>query len=341
MPIKKLFAMVFALLLAGQILATDVVLNPNHPDRYVVVKGDTLWDISALFLRDPWLWPEIWYVNPQIANPHLIYPGDILTLVYVNGKPQLRLSRGDLKLSPRIRTEGLDNAIPTIPLDAIKQFLTRTIVVDEDELDSAPYVLQSADEHVISGAGDRIYVRGIDNRDYAMFDVYEKGEAYIDPDTNEELGYAALYIGFGPIQRFGDPSTMLLTETTREVRAGHRLRPAESGDFPLYFQPHPTPPGTEGHIIAVIDGVTQIGQFNVVALDLGTRDGMEAGHVMRIFQKGDTIRDRISGKRLDKVKLPDEEAGMVMIFRTFEKVSFGLVMKATRAMHINDYARTP
>ena len=128
MPIKKLFAMVFALLLAGQIFATDVVLNPEHPDQYVVVKGDTLWDISAMFLRDPWLWPEVWHVNPQIENPHLIYPGDILTLVYIDGKPQLRLSRGDLKLSPRIRVESLDNAIPTIPLDAIKQFLTRTIV---------------------------------------------------------------------------------------------------------------------------------------------------------------------------------------------------------------------
>ncbi len=159
MPIKKLFAMVFALLLAGQIFATDVVLNPEHPDQYVVVKGDTLWDISAMFLRDPWLWPEIWYVNPQIDNPHLIYPGDLLTLVYINGKPQLRLSRGgDQRLSPRIRVENLDNAIPTIPLDAIKQFLTRTIVVDENELATAPYVLQSADEHVISGAGDRIYV---------------------------------------------------------------------------------------------------------------------------------------------------------------------------------------
>ena len=341
MPIKKLFAMVFALLLAGQIFATDVVLNPEHPDQYVVVKGDTLWDISAMFLRDPWLWPEVWHVNPQIENPHLIYPGDLLTLVYMNGKPQLRLSRGDQRLSPRIRVESLDNAIPTIPLDAIKQFLTRTIVVDQNELDTAPYVLQSADEHVISGAGDRIYVRGIEGRDIALFDVFEQGGSYVDPDTNEVLGYAALYIGSGPIQQFGDPSTLLLTETTREVRAGYRLRPSDSLDPVLHFQPHPTPPGTEGRIISVIGGVTQIGQFNVVAIDLGTREGMEVGHVMRVFQQGDVIRDRFSGKRLDKVKLPDEAAGLVMIFRTFEKVSFGLVMKATRAIHINDYVRTP
>jgi len=342
MPIKKLFAMVFALLLASQIFATDVVLNPEHPDQYVVVKGDTLWDISAMFLRDPWLWPEIWYVNPQIDNPHLIYPGDLLTLVYINGKPQLRLSRGgDQRLSPRMRVENLDNAIPTIPLDAIKQFLTRTIVVDENELATAPYVLQSADEHVISGAGDRIYVRGIENKDYAQFDIFEPGDTYVDPDTDEVLGYAALYIGSGPIQHFGDPATILLTETTREVRAGYRLRPSDTPDPTLHFQPRPTPPGTEGHIISVIGGVTQIGQFNVVAIDLGTREGMEIGHVMRVFQQGEVIRDRFSDKRVDKVKLPDEDAGLVMIFRTYEKVSFGLVMKATRAMHINDYVRTP
>ena len=165
MPIKKLFAMVCTLLLAGQLLASDVVLNPEHPDHYVVVKGDTLWDISAMFLRDAWLWPEVWHVNPQIVNPHLIYPGDLLSLIYVDGKPQLRMSRGgDNRLSPRIRYESLDGAIPTIPLDTIRQFLTRTIVVDENELETAPYVLQSADEHVISGAGDRVYVRGIKDR---------------------------------------------------------------------------------------------------------------------------------------------------------------------------------
>ena len=342
MPIKKLFVMVFAVLLAGQIFATDMVLNPEHPEQYVVVKGDTLWDISAMFLRDPWLWPEVWHANPQIENPHLIYPGDLLTLVYINGKPQLRLSRGgDQRLSPQIRVESLDNAIPTIPLDVIKQFLTRTIVVDEHELGNAPYVLQSADEHVISGAGDRIYVRGIENMDHALFDIFEPGGTYVDPDTNEVLGYAALYIGSGPVQQFGDPATILLTETTREVRAGYRLRPSDNPDLILHFQPHPTPPGTEGHIISVIGGVSQIGQFNVVAIDLGTREGMEIGHVMRIFQTGDVIRDRFSDKRLDKVRLPDEEAGLVMIFRTFEKVSFGLVMKATSALHINDYVRTP
>ncbi len=340
---RKLFGIVFAALLAGSIFAADVVLNPEHPDRYVVVKGDTLWDISTMFLRDPWLWPEIWYVNPQVENPHLIYPGDILNLVYIDGKPQLRMSSGypTVNLSPHIREESLDQAIPTIPLDAIQQFLSRSIVVDANELDTAPYVVQSAGEHVVSGAGDSVYVRGIEDESVPLYDIFEPGGPYIDPDTDEILGYEALYVGTGPVRKFGDPATVLLTETTREVRVGDRLRPAERTAPTAYFQPHSPAEGVEGRIISVVDGVMEIGQFNVVAIDLGTREGMEVGHVMKIFKDGKVIRDTVSGKRNDTVKLPDEDAGLIMVFRTFEKVSLALVMKATRAIHINDFVRTP
>lgn len=343
MSTKKLFGIVTAALLAGSLFAADVVLNPEHPDRYVVVKGDTLWDISSMFLRDPWLWPEVWYVNPQIANPHLIYPGDILTLVYVDGKPQLRMSRGypTVNMSPQIREESLDKAIPTIPIDSIKQFLTRTIVVGENELDSAPYVVQSAGEHVVTGAGDRVYARGIEGDTEPLWDIYEPGDTYIDPDTGEVLGYEALFVGNGPVQQFGDPATLLLTETTREVRVGDRLLPMRRTGSITHFQPKPAPPGTEGRIISVIDGVTEIGQYNVVAINRGTREGMEAGDVLKIYQAGKVIRDEVSGKRNDRVKLPDEEAGILLVFSTFEKVSLGLVMEATRAIHINDIVRTP
>jgi hypothetical protein len=343
MSTKKLFGIVTAALLAGSLFAADVVLNPDHPDSYVVVKGDTLWDISSMFLRDPWLWPEIWYVNPQIANPHLIYPGDILTLVYVDGKPQLRMSRGypTVNMSPQIREESLDKAIPTIPIDSIKQFLTRAIVVGENELESAPYVLQSAGEHVVTGAGDRVYVRGIEGDTEPLWDIYEPGPAYIDPDTDEVLGYQALYVGTGPVQQLGDPATLLLTETTREVRVGDRLLPMRRSGSVTHFQPHAAPAGTEGRIISVIDGVREIGQYNVVAINRGTREGMETGHVLKIYQSGKIVRDEISGKRNDKVKLPDEEAGVLMIFSAFEKVSLGLVMEAHRAIHINDIVRTP
>jgi hypothetical protein len=343
MSTKKLFGIVIATLLAGSLFAADVVLNPEHPDRYVVVKGDTLWDISSMFLRDPWLWPEVWYVNPQIANPHLIYPGDILNLVYVDGKPQLRMTRGypTVNMSPQIREEGLDKAIPTIPIDSIKQFLTRAIVVGEGELDSAPYVIQSAGEHVVTGAGDRVYVRGIQGDNEPLFDIFEPGPAYIDPDSGELLGYQALYVGSGPVQQFGDPATVLLSETTREVRVGDRLLPMKRTGSVSHFQPHSAPPGTEGRIMSVIDGVTEIGQYDVIAINRGTREGMETGQVLKIYQAGKVINDEISGKRNDRVKLPDEEAGILIVFSVFEKVSFGLVIEAHRAIHINDIVRTP
>jgi hypothetical protein len=343
MSIKKLLGTVCAVLVAGSLFAADVVLNPDHPDRYVVVKGDTLWDISAMFLRDPWLWPEIWYVNPQIPNPHLIYPGDILTLVYVDGKPQLRVQRGQqtVKLEPRARVESLAQAIPTIPIDAIKQFLTKPLVVTEEQLDTAPYVVSGADEHVVTGAGDRVYVRGIEGTDVGLFDIFEPGGPLKDPDSGELLGYEAIYVGEGAVQRFGDPSTLLLTTTAREARVGDRLWPTSIEPPVTHFTPHAPPPGTEGRIISVDGGVREIGQFDIVVINRGTDNGIEVGHIMKIFQTGETIRDTVSGKRGDKIKLPDEEAGMLMVFRTFDRVSYALVMKATRAMHINDYVRSP
>jgi hypothetical protein len=253
------------------------------------------------------------------------------------------MSRGypTVNLSPQIREESIENAIPTIPLDAIQPFLTRAIVVDAKELDTAPYVVASAGEHVITGVSDRVYVRGIEGKDTSVYDIYRPGGPYIDPDTDELLGYEALYVGTGPVEQYGDPATLFLAETTREIRVSDRLRPADQFSPVTHFQPHAPDTDLEGHIISVIDGVTQIGQFNVVALDMGTREGIEIGHVFRVFQRGHVIKDTVSGKRNDTVKLPDEAAGLVMVFRTFEKVSFGLVMKATSAIHINDFVRTP
>ena len=177
MSIFKSLALALALL-ATAVYADQVVLKDGHPDRYVVVKGDTLWDISERFLDSPWLWPEIWYVNPQIENPHLIYPGDIINLVYVDGKPQLRVQRGKgtYKLSPQARVERLDKAIPTIPIDAIQQFLTQPLVADQSTLENAAYVVSSADEHLIVGAGDRIYVRGSAEDDGDRYHVFRPGE---------------------------------------------------------------------------------------------------------------------------------------------------------------------
>ena len=344
MSIFKSLALALALM-ATAAYADQVALRDGHPDRYVVVRGDTLWDISARFLNSPWLWPEVWYVNPQIENPHLIYPGDIISLVYIDGKPQLRVERGKgtYKLSPHARAERLDKAIPTIPIDAIQQFLTQPLVADESTLKTAAYVVSSADEHLIVGAGDRVYVRGVDADQGNRYNIFRPGGPYKDPDTGEILGYEAMYLGDGTAQKFGDPSTLKLTRTTREINIGDRVLPMTQEDVYAYFTPHSPDEQIEGTIISVVDGVSQIGQFQVVVLNRGTREGVDVGTVFQIHQRGDLIVDQVKSgdDRKKMVQLPDEQAGLLMVFRTFDKVSFGLVMKATSALHVGDRVITP
>lgn len=339
----KLVGFILGLIFSGAALAADpVAVNPAHPDRYTVVTGDTLWDISGRFLRDPWRWPDVWHVNPQIENPHLIYPGDIIEMTYVDGKPRLRLVRGsDVKLSPKIRTSALQDAIPTIPIDAIYPFLSRPYVVEQGELDSAPYIVDFADEHMAGGSGQNVYVRSIPTEDHISFDVVRAGGPYKDADTGEVLGFEALYIGNAELLRTGDPATLLLTRTGQEVLVGDRLLES-ADDQPLEaFYPKAPDSQINGSIISVMNGVTQIGQYNVVVLDRGANDGLKPGDVLAIEAKGEVIRDDVTPERGDTVKLPDEDAGHLMVFRTFSRVSFGLVMDATRAIHVLDRVHNP
>lgn len=357
---KKLTACLLGLIMVGTtaLAADDVALNPSHPDRYTVVRGDTLWDISGRFLQSPWLWPEVWYVNPQIENPHLIFPGDVIVLSFVDGKPRLSVERGggggggdgglsselgqDGKLSPRAIELPLDAAIPTIPLDAIQQFLTQTRVMTKEQLKSAPYVLIGADEHLITGAGDRLYARGKFEEGAKTYDFVRPGDPYVDPDTKETLGYEAFHIGNGRMERAGDPATFLVLKSNRELRAGDRLIPTNDKAINTHFQPHAPKKPITGKIMAVMDGVVQIGQFQVVVINRGEKDGIDAGTVLAVYQTGETVTDTIKNdEKPEQIKLPDERAGELMVFRTFERLSFGLIMRSTRAMHVLDRVTNP
>jgi hypothetical protein len=337
---NKLIGVISGLLFSFAALAAEpVALNPSHPERYTVVKGDTLWDISSMFLRDPWLWPEVWYINPQIENPHLIYPGDEIILTYLDGRPILQLNRKN-SLSPSIRATPLDQAIPTIPIDAIAPFLTRPYVVDEDQLEKAPYIVHFLDDHIIGGAGISYYARSIMEDNQIQYAVVRPEKPYIDPDTGETLGYEALYVGTSELKRTGDPAKLLLTSSDMEAIIGDRLI-KEMEDEPLIdFQPRSPETPIEGRIISVLNGVSQIGQYNVVVLNKGAKAGLEAGHVLRILQGGNEVRDIVKG-RGETVTLPLEQAGHLMVFRTFEKVSFALVMDAEKPLHVLDWVRSP
>ncbi len=343
---NKFLAILFTLLIStyGNLFAeSDSPLRSDHPDSYLVVKGDTLWDISGRFLTDPWRWPNIWYANPQVENPHLIYPGDTLRLVYIEGQPRIMVQRGrqTFKLSPQGRTTMLDKAIPTIPLSAIKPFLTKPEIVDLETLDTAPYILDNKGEHLATANRDKIYVRGITDAERGQgYSIVRRGEEYIDPKSGEILGYEATYVGESVLKLNGDPASLIISFSNREVLKGDLLLPSTDTVYDSHFFPRPPENDVEGQILSVMDGVNQVGLYNVVVINLGTEDGMESGNVLDIYQTGKTVKDHFSGKR-DDVKLPDERAGVLMVFRTFDKLSYGLIMYAERNMHVLDIVRTP
>lgn len=340
--IRRIVLSLFLVLLSLPLIANDVELNPDHPQRYVVKKGDTLWDISGMFLKFPWHWPDIWYVNPQIENPHLIYPGDELSLVWRDGRPMLELNRGQrtVKLGPQIRETMIDKPIPTIPLSAIGPFLTKPKVVGAEVMDNAPYVVASADERLISSSGDYVYARGVREEDADNYSVFRGGKVYTDPDTNEILGYEAIYTGDGSVVSHGDPAKLDLTYTNREVQIGDRLLEVEEDDYDLNFIPRSPGQEMNGRIISVFDGVSQVGQYQIVVLNLGDRNGLETGHVLSVFQAGETVPDQVTADRKDVVTLPDEHAGEAMVFKIYEKVSYAIVMKATKAIHLYDKVKS-
>lgn len=319
--------------------AARIGLRDDAPLRYVVKKGDTLWDIAAYFLSDPFYWPELWYANPDIANPHLIYPGDILYLVYVDGRPQLRRSPGASdRLSPRVRELPIAQAIPTIPLDAIQQFLNGPRLVTQEELERAPYIIDFVDPHLVGGAGNQIYVGNAQPEAGSSYNLVRPGAPYIDPETGDILGYEGAPIGNVAISEFADISTGVLTRTFREALVADRLLPLDDEPLVSNFYPRAPEQAVQGQVISVYGGVSQIGQYQIVTLNRGKRQGLERGHVLDIYKTGRRARDPITERQ---VILPPLKAGTMMIFKVEDRVSFGLVMRATRAIHVLDGVSNP
>ena len=334
-----------------------IVYEPEHPETYIVQEGDTLWDISTVFLRDPWFWPEIWYKNPQVENPHLIYPGDTLAIVYVGGERRVQiLSRGEdgsvisttadglkvVKINPRIRSQAIESTIPTIPIDALRHLLERPVVIDEDTLNKSAYVLSSVDNHLINSINDKLYVRKLDATvGNGRYQIYRPNRPLFDPNTNELLGYEALYVGESKLMLRGDPASVKVTNSEREILRNDRVMPVDNSQFERDFVPKPPTTDVNGNIVALLDAISQTGLYQTIAINLGQRDGLESGNILRIRRTGEIIPDRAEPDPRFRVKLPDEQIGMAMIVRTFEKMSYALIMEADAPISTRDYVETP
>jgi len=381
------------------VLAADTGdLKEDAPDRYIVVPGDTLWGISGRFLKDAWKWPEVWRMNQeQVRNPHRIYPGDVIVLDRSGGAPQLRLlrdgaadpgpsaaaaaaaaGRDTVKLSPKTRAQPLaDKAVPAIPPSAIEPFLSRPLVVGQNELDNAPVILATEENRVAIGAGSIAYANNLKRGDQA-WQVFRRSDALVDPDTGETLGYLAIYLGEARLRKFGDPSTIEITKSPQEIYVGDRLLPSSKQVPTFSYVPRAPWRPVRGRIMTTYGNLGETGPLGIVALSKGSQDGLEVGHVLAIYRSqstsvyevrqsplygeqglsaNDSPRTYYSeqltrrdaplyarGKPIteaDIARLPDERYGLVMVFRTFDRTAFGLVMQASRPVAVNDLVTNP
>jgi hypothetical protein len=370
------------MLVTVAVYAAGTQLRADHPDSYTVRRGDTLWGISGRFLSKPWLWPEIWQANPQVRNPHLIYPGDVLDLSFINGGPALRLE-------PAIHREG--EAIPAIPVDQLMPFLKDSRVVDPDEVKNAPYVMGFEEGDLTGTSGRNIYVRNLNAqpgqrwaivRPTHVFRTYGGDESQqseemaaniADSDVatgkspwteewatdighdrpnhtfrGKTLAMEVTVIGTAEVLRGGDPSTLLLLSSIMEIRAGDRLMPVNDTPYDPYYYPHPPktmPP--EGRVIAYAqERLSQVGPNDVVVLSIGSKDGVDNGTTFSLWQPGEQVPDDVahsSWSRYDHkmVTLPDEYVGHVMIFRTFDRVSYGVVMDGLKPVKVGARVKMP
>lgn len=335
--------------------AQEISLKKGYPDRHVVVKGDTLWDISAKFLQDPWLWPKVWNLNrDEIKNPHLIYPGDVIVLDMSSGSPQFKLLREAITVNPNVVIEPLaKTAISTISLNTITPFLSQPLIIENEQLKSAPRIIAGQDNRVILSPGTRIYVREILEGANLNWHVYRQSNALVDPDTKKILGYEATYLGDAHVTKFGDPASANIVKAKEEIFVNDRLLPFNT-DIEANFIPRAPDATIQGRIMTIYGGVGEAGVGSIVSINRGSKEGVETGHVLAIKSFGRLVKDKgqtakksysfkeaFKEDKSDLVKLPDERVGLLMIFRVFNNISYGLVMQTEHAVNQFDAVTNP
>ncbi len=351
----QVLGVALGMFLGAAAFAQPLELAKDAPDKYVVVKGDTLWDISGRFLQKPWRWPEIWQLNrEQISNPHLIYPGDVVYLDTSSGSPRLRLgkpvggSSGTTTMAqtderveragPSVRSEPIaPAAVPTINAQAIEPFLSRPLIVDPAGLATHPRIVATQDGRVYLSRGELAYVRGVADDSVTDWHIYRSARPILDPDTRLPIAYEAEFVGTAKLERAGDPATFRIVATTEEVGPGDRLMPADRSAV-LTYAPRPPASEVNGRIVSIYRGVAQAARNSVVALNVGSANGLEVGHVLEIKEHGRIVPDRDTR---EMIQLPGEPIGHLLVFRTFDKIAYGLIMKSSRDVSIGDDVSNP
>ena len=342
------FFLIFCFLLST--LSHALSLRADAPKEYVVQHGDSLWSIANTYLKNPWEWKELWRANPAIKNPNRLYAGAIIALAYTGHKPYLRvLSNGTIKLSPTMRATPLEEVIPPIPLGDIKPYLNDSLILDEDVLSRAPYVVALSPERMLGGQGDQVYVRGLHTSPILpeggtiAYSLFRPGKNYIDPISKVLLGYKAKLVGYGELIAGGEPATVLLTNIIEGIKIEDKVLINNSPEFELYFEP--TVPSTtiQGLILdmpnAMPSSNTQGAVGNVIVLNIGSNSGLKAGYVLGVYAKTRVVPD--PKNHLLSIKLPPERIGEAMVFRPFTKTSCALIVRSTRAVYLLDTVGNP
>lgn len=334
---KPIISLLLAIGLSAPAWADTLALREDAPERYVVKRGDTLWDISAKYLKSPWKWPLLWHMNQEeVRNPHLIFPGETLVLDMVDGQPRLRREGSRVvKLSPQVRTEALDAAISTIPAKMIEPFLARPLLLDDPaEYAAAPRIVAGQDNRVILSGTDIAYAQGVTSG--GTWQSYRLGRTLSDPDTKEVLGHELTYGGELNVKKLDTITTLTVTKVAEEVLLGDRLMRRTQAPV-LQYAPHEAPATLQGRVISAYNGVNEIGQNYNVVINRGQREGVEVGHVFGIYRAPSMIE--LAPKQM--VPLPTEQVGQLIVYRVFHKASYALVVSATQPVIVGDRIAKP
>jgi hypothetical protein len=322
--------------------ATSDVFVDTAPDSYTVVRGDTLWGIAGRFLKEPWRWPEIWQMNrEQIRNPHWIYPGQVIILDHATGTMRLGTgpnANGTVKLSPQVRVEAGRDAIPSIAPEVIEPYLTQPLVVESKDMFEAPRIV-AAKERVVLGAGDIAYVAGITDPSITVYQLFRPGRELKDPDSGDVIAYQADYLGTARVTKPGNPATIVITSSMREVNAGDRLV-AATKPVVINYMPHAPAAPLTGRVVSIYSGVAYAGNNMIVAINRGAAEGLDVGSILAIKSFGRTIVDRTNDRK-EEITLPDERKGLLFIFRVFKHISYGLITSTSDSVEVGDTVTQP